>query len=84
MSEQDRSSSAKSKEKEEERSETYELFKCMFDFESTLKALIKYSEEEANRPFLNAKIDDYQNNFERLLSRFRAGDLDPPGESICL
>lgn len=59
---------------EEERSENYGLFKCMFDFESALETLIKYSEDEKNRSFLKVKINDYEDHFERFLSQLKTSD----------
>ena len=52
----------------------FDLFKCMYDFESSLKSLIQYSRDEKNRPFLEAKIGEYREDFGRLLGEFRTRD----------
>lgn len=57
-----------------ERSETYELFKCMFDFENNLKSLVKYTEVEENRKFVRVKINDYRSHFEKLSNQFQTND----------
>ena len=70
--------------KVEERSKTYDLFKCMFDFEENLKSLVKYTEkEEGNRKFVRVKINDYLSQFARLMNQFQTdgdkalGRLEP-------